>query len=256
MTGSPAADNPELEQLNQDLIAAAWRNDLAAMRELLAAGADVNAQDHTQQSAYLIATSEGYLELLELTLADGADLDAKDSYFGTGLIRAADRGHFQIVGRLLRAGSTVNHVNNLGWTALHEAVILGDGGQRHVDSVRLLVAAGADVRLPSATDDITPLEHAESRGFSTIAATLRAAIDADSPDSPDSPATDRTDTTDGTGADGILAAVASGDADAVVLALRAGESATTLDPDGRTPLELAREQAHDDIVRILAALTA
>ncbi len=253
MTGSPAADNPELEQLNQDLIAAAWRNDLAATRELLAAGADVNAQDHTQQSAFLIATSEGYLELLELALADGADLDAKDSYFGTGLIRAADRGHYQIVGRLLRAGSTVNHVNNLGWTALHEAVILGDGGQRHADTVRLLVAAGADVRLPSAKDDITPLQHAESRGFSTIAATLRAAIDADSADSADSPTTDRTDRT---GADGILAAVASGDADAVVLALRAGESAATLDPDGRTPLELAQEQAHDDIVRILGALTA
>ena len=32
-------------------------------------GADVNAQDDTQQSAYLIATSEGFLDLLELTLA-------------------------------------------------------------------------------------------------------------------------------------------------------------------------------------------
>ena len=35
----------------------------------------------------------------------------------------------------------VDHVNRLGWTALHEAIILGDGSQRYVDTVRELVAA-------------------------------------------------------------------------------------------------------------------
>ena len=33
----------------------------------------------------------------------------------------------------------VDHVNNLGWTALLEAVILGDGGPAHVEIVRLLL---------------------------------------------------------------------------------------------------------------------
>ena len=90
--------------LDQPLIDAAWANDVDRARALIAAGADVNAQDDTQQSAYLIATSEGYLDLLELTLANGADLTSLDSYRGTGLIRAAERGHADIVGRLLRAG--------------------------------------------------------------------------------------------------------------------------------------------------------
>ena len=76
----------------------------------------MNAQDDTQQSAYLIATSEGYYELLELTLRHGAQVEAKDSYNGTGLIRAAERGHCRRRRRLVRAGVPVDHVNNLGWT--------------------------------------------------------------------------------------------------------------------------------------------
>jgi uncharacterized protein len=98
--------------------------------QLSTAGADVNAKDSTVQSAYLIATSEGYADLLELTLAHGADLAGLDSYRGTGLIRAAERGHADIVGRLLRAGIEVNHVNRPGWTALDEAIVYGDGSQR------------------------------------------------------------------------------------------------------------------------------
>ncbi|HEY5879245.1 MAG TPA: ankyrin repeat domain-containing protein, partial [Nakamurella sp.] len=82
--------NPALDQPLRD---AAWANDVPAAAELIAAGADVNAKDDTEQSAYLIATSEGYLDLLELTLAHGADLTSLDSFRGTGLIRAAERGH-------------------------------------------------------------------------------------------------------------------------------------------------------------------
>ena len=87
----------------------------------------MNAKDNTVQSAYLISTSEGYLELLNLTLEHGADVDSKDSFNGTGLIRAADRGHADIAGRLVQADVEIDHINNLGWTALHEAIILGDG---------------------------------------------------------------------------------------------------------------------------------
>ena len=110
-------------------------------RRLIAQGADVNAKDVTQQSAYLIATSEvgDDPRLLELTLANGARVDDKDSYDGTGLIRAAERGHPRIVRRLLEAGIDRDHVNRLGWTALHEAVVLGDGGPDHVATVRALV---------------------------------------------------------------------------------------------------------------------
>ena len=228
-------------RLDRQLIATAWKNDVARARRLIAAGANVNAKDHTEQSAYLISTSEGYGDLLELTLVNGADVRSLDSYDGTGLIRAAERGHAHIVGRLLRAGVAVNHVNNLGWTALHEAIILGNGSQRYVDTVRLLVAGGADVRLAPKRDGIPPIQHARSRGYDAIAATLRAAARPGGVREPDA---------------ALLAAAASGEADRAALALRAGARVEARDARRRTPLLLAVTYDRLAVARLLVALGA
>ncbi len=169
------SEGPERErgELDRRLIAAAFANDVSAARRLVADGADVNAKDPTQQSAYLIATSEvgDDPRLLELTLANGARVNDKDSYDGTGLIRAAERGHPRIVRRLLEAGIDRDHVNRLGWTALHEAVVLGDGGPAHVATVRELVRGGVDREVPDG-DGVTALQHARERGFRAIARAL------------------------------------------------------------------------------------
>src|SRR5687768_8516014 len=144
--------------LERALIAAAFANDVERARDLIERGADVNVKDDTQQSAYLIATSEvgDDPRLLELTLANGAKVDDKDRFDGTGLIRAAERGFPRIVRRLLEAGIDRDHVNRLGWTALHEAVVLGDGGPAHVATVRELVRGGVDVTVPDG-DGVTAL---------------------------------------------------------------------------------------------------
>ena len=87
----------------------------------------MNAKDETVQSAYLIATAEvgDDPRLLDLAIASGARINDKDSFNGTALIRAADRGYPRVVKRLLREDIDIDHVNRLGWTALHEAIILG-----------------------------------------------------------------------------------------------------------------------------------
>ena len=133
-------------QLDDALRAAAWDDRVADAEALIGRGADVNAKDGTQQSAYLIATSEGHLDLLDLTLRHGARVDDKDSWNGTGLIRAAERGHHDVVGRLLRAGIAKDHVNRIGYQAVHEAVWLGDDTQDYVDTLRVLVAGGVELR--------------------------------------------------------------------------------------------------------------
>lgn len=161
------------------LVAAAYNNHLEAVKLLIDAGADVNMKDNTLQSAYLIATSEipyskGYTNLLEMTLKAGADVHCTDSYNGTGLIRAADRGYVEIIEMLLKTDIRVNHINNIGWTALLEAIILGDGGPRHTEVVRLLVEAGADIDIAD-KDGVTPLGHAKSRGYSNIIKILESA---------------------------------------------------------------------------------
>ena len=228
-------------ELDSALVDAAWANDVPRARELITAGADVDFEDETQQSAYLIATSEGHRELLELTLAAGADLGALDSFDGTGLIRAAERGHADIVGRLLQGGIAVDHVNRPGFTALHEAIIYGDGSQQYVDTVRLLVARGTDVTLAPERNGIPPIQHARSRGQDAVAATLQAALDAGQPGDADRL---------------LLAAAASGDADQVVVALRAGAALEVRDERGRTPLLLAATHDRVDVARLLVALGA
>jgi uncharacterized protein len=240
---APTMQPRDQERLDRRLIAAAWDNDVDRARRLIGRGANVNAKDETEQSAYLISTSEGFLRLLELTLRSGAKVHSKDRFNGTGLIRAAERGHADIVGRLLQTRIAVDHVNNLGWTALHEAIILGDGTRRYVDTVRLLVAGGADVDLPSQEDQVRPLQHAESNGFARIATTLRKANRADRLSRDEARAK-------------LLRAARRGDPDAVAVALRAGAPLEARDHNQRTALLLAAIHDHVDVARLLVALGA
>jgi ankyrin repeat protein len=102
-----------------------------------------------------------------MTLAAGADLKSTNRYGGTALIPACHYGHVETVRELLKTKIDVDHVNNLGWTALLEAVILGDGGPAHTEIVRLLVGAGANVKIAD-RQGVTPLEHARQRNYRAI----------------------------------------------------------------------------------------
>ena len=75
---------------------------------------------------------------------------------------------------LIDAGVALDHVNDLGWTALMEAVLLGDGGAERQAVVAALIAAGADVNIPD-RDGVTPLGHARAKGYRALAAQLEAA---------------------------------------------------------------------------------
>ncbi len=75
---------------------------------------------------------------------------------------------------LLATAIDKDHVNNLGWTALLEAVILGDGGAAHTEIVRLLTEAGANVNIAD-RDGVTPLAHARKSGYSGMVRILSAA---------------------------------------------------------------------------------
>jgi uncharacterized protein len=227
-------------QLNDQLIEAAWRNDVKQAQALIKDGADVNAKDASEQSAFLIAASEGFLDLLELSLDSGGDVASLDSYGGTALIRAAERGHADIVGRLLQTKINVDHVNHLGWTALHEAIWLGKGTTSYLDTVRLLVAGRADLKIAARTDGRTPLVMAQQRGFGTIETTIRSALD--------SPTVG--------GSSALLAAASAGNADQVALAIRSGTDLEPRDNRGRTPLLLAVSNDRLAAARLLVPLGA
>jgi len=154
------------------LLTATHGNHVAIARALIAAGADVNAKDAIEDSPFLYAGAEGRVEILKMTLPT-ADLKSTNRYGGTALIPAAHHGHPEAVRILLGTAIDKDHVNKLGWTALLEAVILGDGGPVHTQIVRLLVEAGANVNIAD-REGITPLQHAKRRGYAEMVRILES----------------------------------------------------------------------------------
>jgi ankyrin repeat protein len=153
---------------------AAYGSHEAVATELAEAGADLNALDAEAYDVVTIAAAADDPEFLRHALALGASpANVTSPYDGTALIAAAHLGHHEVVAILVLAGAPVVHVNNLGWTALIEAVVLGDGGANHQATVRALLDGGADPRIGDA-QGVTPLRHAEQRGYREVADMLAA----------------------------------------------------------------------------------
>jgi ankyrin repeat protein len=154
---------------------AAYGGRADAMRALVKAGADPNALEHDRYDIVTIAAVANDLPTLKLALALGASAQNVTSrYDGTALIAAAHLGHEAVVAELIGAGAPLDHVNNLGWTALIESIVLGDGGPRHTATLDALVKAGANVNLADRSGQ-TPLALARGRGYRTMAAILERA---------------------------------------------------------------------------------
>lgn len=110
---------------------------------------------------------------MKLYLDNGARFDVFNRYNGTALIPACERGHVETVRLLANTKKfPINHVNRLGWTALMEAIVLGDGGKKYQEIVQILKDAGSRLDIPD-NDGIGPLQHAKKRGFKEIVKILQ-----------------------------------------------------------------------------------
>jgi hypothetical protein len=147
----------------------------AAAQALLRGGANPNALDAQQYDIVTIAAVNNDVPMLKLALAGGCNPKAITSpYRGTALIAAAHLGHAEVVRVLIAAGAPLDHVNNLGWTALIESIVLGNGGRTHTDTLDALVKAGANVNLADRAG-ATPLTLAKARRYAEMARILEAA---------------------------------------------------------------------------------
>ncbi len=145
------------------------------IRALVKAGAKLGAFDNDRYDAVTIAAVADDEATLALLLELGASAGLTTSrYDGTALIAAAHLGHDGAVRQLIAAGAPLDHVNNLHWTALIEAVVLGDGGPRHQRVLRDLLAAGADTQLAD-RDGRTPIVLARAHGYVAMVRELEAA---------------------------------------------------------------------------------
>ncbi|MEV0459134.1 ankyrin repeat domain-containing protein [Catellatospora methionotrophica] len=200
----PSQEEIVTETADQRLLAAAAGGDAAEVRAALAAGAHLEARDGNQRTALLLASAADHVEAAKALVAAGADPDALDDrhdtpwlvtgvtgsvamleallpaepdltivnrYGGISVIPASERGHVDYVRRVVQTGIDVNHVNNLGWTALLECVVLGDGSAPYQEIARILTAAGARVDTGD-KDGVDALEHARRRGFGELVTIL------------------------------------------------------------------------------------
>ena len=159
----------------QTLLLIATRNENFEMAKLLVSyGADVNLQDEISDSPFLYAGASGKTAFVKLFLQNGARFDVFNRYNGSALIPACERGHVETVKLLANTkGFPIDHVNRLGWTALMEAVILGNGSKKYQEVVQILLDAGCNINNPD-KNGVTALQHAEAMGFKEIVAILKS----------------------------------------------------------------------------------
>jgi ankyrin repeat protein len=175
LAGGGANPNSRDHHQRTPLHVAAYRARHDAMRALVKAGADPNALEHDRYDMVTIAAVANDLATMKAALALGnRATNVTSRYDGTALIAAAHLGHAEIVAELIRAGAPLDHVNNLGWTALIESIVLGDGGPRHTATLKALVDAGANVNLGDRSGN-TPLALAKVRGYREMVAILERA---------------------------------------------------------------------------------
>ncbi len=157
------------------LMVAAHQQKHDAARALIKVGADLNALDSARYDVLTISAVLNDVEMVKLAIASGANTGLVTSpYEGTALIAAAHLGHVEVVRALITGKAPLDHVNNLAWTALIEAIVLGDGGPRHVATLRALVEAGANLNIPDG-NGVSPLRLARQRGFREMVRILEKA---------------------------------------------------------------------------------
>src|SRR5689334_2194411 len=146
-----------------------------AARALMQLGADANALDVQRYDIVTIAAVADDVPMLKVALEGGCKAtNITSPYYGTALIAAAHLGHDEVVRILVAAKAPLDHVNNLGWTAVIESIVLGDGGRRHVATLKALVDAGANINLADRSGE-TPLTLAKRRGFKDMITILERA---------------------------------------------------------------------------------
>ncbi len=145
------------------------------MKLLVAAGADPNSLEKDRYDIVTIAAVANDVQSLKIALAlGGRSGNITSRYDGTALIAAAHLGHIGVVGVLIDANAPLDHVNNLGWTALIESIVLGDGGHNHVATLKSLLDAGANVNLADENGD-SPLTLAKAHRYNEMIKLLKQA---------------------------------------------------------------------------------
>ncbi|MCY3897528.1 MAG: ankyrin repeat domain-containing protein [Caldilineaceae bacterium] len=215
---------------------------------LVDAGADIEAEGFMGRTPLGLAAEEGATEIMQILLGQGADNgtpegeDKQSPAIGSeALFTAIKKGDVETVRLLVEAGADVNAAEGFGGnTPLHEAVEEGNA-----EIVQILVDAGADIEAEGFMGQ-TPLGLAAEEGASEIMQILLGqGADSGTPEGEDkqSPTI---------GSEALFTAIEKGDVETVRLLVEAGADVNAAEGfGGNTPLHEAVEEGNTEIVQIL-----
>ncbi|MBN2351645.1 MAG: ankyrin repeat domain-containing protein [Spirochaetales bacterium] len=133
-------------------VTAIEKGDLAAVKDCLARGMDVNAKTKTGTTPLMIACNCAQTDIVSCLLSAGADVNLTETLSQwTALLYAASSGNAKIVYMLIQSKADVFAEDKDGKSAIVEAAMSG-----HTDIVDLLLQAGVDIDL-KASIGINPL---------------------------------------------------------------------------------------------------
>jgi ankyrin repeat protein len=242
------------------LVAASEEGDLAHVKRLVEAGADVNAPDKRGVTALELASNRGHREIVQYLLNLRASVNATDDDGATPLIEAIYKGYLDIAEDLVNAGADINMLkkNSLSalcfasstpgaqvarWALAHGADIhqgyppincaAGDGNDEVVELfARLGGFSGEDMKHPAALIAAIEGEH-----NSTVALLLKLGA--------------KPNAQDAVGISPLMRAASFGYEGIVKCLLEAGADPRQSDDSGATALQMAKENQHAAVVSML-----
>lgn len=216
-----------------EFLEALRRENGSAIASQVAAGRDPNYRMPGGKTPLMVAAKIGDLELVRLLLSRGAEINARTQNGGTPLMFSAIPGNPDIVRLLIERGADVNAVAHFDWTALMVASAKG-----HDSVIRVLLENGANA---NAADVYgwTPLMRAvHTKRYAAVAVFMELGDV-------------RLDAVDETGATALHHAASEGHLEIAKMLLDKGAPLSAENAQGLTPIAMARQKEHEEMVRLL-----
>ena len=263
---------------NTALLFAAWGGHLDTMQLLIVRGAKLTEQNDNGHTLLLSASNGGRIHIIEWLLGKGFSLDETNHNGDTCLLLAAYGGHLDLLKWLVQRGVSLKQKNKCGFTPLLSAA---NGGQ--LNTARWLIEQGSSLA-EADEDGYTPLILAACGGSIDLVKYFLSlgAVNTEVNNNGDTPlllasycghtalvewllkngSTLHEENNTSMGA--LISAANGGNVEVVQLLLKhiqtlgpdCGDGLESTDQGGYTPLLLAAQRGHLEIVRLLASAGA
>ncbi|ROL51866.1 Kinase D-interacting substrate of 220 kDa [Anabarilius grahami] len=146
----------------QSLFSYVEEENLSAIKAHLDKYREVDTRSENGQTALMVASEQGSLEIVQELIRRGANVNLDDIDSWTALISAAKEGHTEVVKELLENNANVEHRDMGGWSALMWAAYKG-----RVEVAHLLLEKGANPNI-TGQYSVYPVIWAAGRGHAEI----------------------------------------------------------------------------------------